>query len=225
MRSVLIFLFVAFLLSVWFGSCQKSKADRLANELAVSGQNQAALSDSLRIEQNERGEWESARTILIGSLNDLEQINRNLTRRINRLDGRLEVALAATATVEATDTLAAVVESLVVDTSHTRAAWVYDPPLPPGNRLLVEGLTTYAADSITVDVTRHLVAVDLVMGIRVREDGLREAVATSTWPGLVVDVEGAILEPELVIRQKRRGWLLPAGIGFVVGVVAWEIAR
>jgi hypothetical protein len=203
----------------------QAEIDRLRRSEALAKQNISALSDTLRTVENEKGEIESSRLVLVMERDDLKLSNLRLSDRLGRISGRLEVALSALAEVESRDTTNLVlIDSELVDSAGSWS-WTYDPVLPVGNRLLVEGRSGFVSDSAWTEITRHLVAVDLVVAIRKREDGLREAVAHSTWPGLRVNIEGAILEPDMVLPPKRRSWTLPFGVGFAAGVVLWELAR
>jgi hypothetical protein len=209
---------------------------RLRRSDALHRQNQAALTDSLRTVTNERGEIESSRLLLVQEKDQLAQSNVRLAQKLTRIQGDLDAALSANAEFESRDTTKT--DVTVVNSDSTgihQIKSVYDPVLPPGNRLLVESVTSFRLregensslevyDAETA-VTHTLVQLSITMAIRKREDGLREAVATSSWPGLLVSVEGAILRPEMVIQKPRRSWTLPFGIGFAVGVITWEAVR
>lgn len=222
-KAILIALTVAIVAAYAYWS--RAEIDRLRRSEALARQNTSALSDTLRTVENEKGEVESARLVLVVERDDLERTNAALSGRLSRISGKLEVALSALAEVENRDTLIARVDTVVIDSVSRSFSWTYEPVLPAGNRLLVEGRSGFISDSAWTEITRHLVAVDLVMAVREREDGLREAVAHSTWPGLRVNIEGAILEPDMVLPPKRRSWTLPFGVGFALGVVLWEVAR
>ena len=185
-----------------------------------------ALSDTLRTVTNERGEIESSRLVLVQERDDLKLSNLRLADRIGRIKGDLDVALSALAEAESRDTTSLVLtDPVLVDTSGSWS-WTYDPVLPAGNRLLIEGRSGWVRDSAWTEVTRHLVAVDLVLAIRKRDDGLREAVATSSMAGASSSKSKArYCGPTWCCRRKTGVDAARSGSGSRSGWLLWEAVR
>jgi len=224
MSKHLFSLVLALLIAVGYVYWSQAKINALRRSEALSRQNLTALSDTLRLVRHENGEIESSRLALVSERDKLHDLNSSLASRVDRLRGELSVALAATAAATSHDTVFVPVTDEIRTDSSRIWQWTYDPALPPGNRLLVRGRSGVVHDSAFTKVTSHQIAIDMAFGVRKRSDGLYEVVGQSTWPGLVLNVEGAILEPDWIVRKKRSR-LIPFAIGFGLGVILWEVAR
>lgn len=208
----------------WYVSTSRAEIASLRADLHRTQQNYEARGDTLRVTENKLGHFESARLGFIGQLGELERENNALLNKIARVEGDLEVAIAASLHATSDDTVSISADSVSNDGATREAFFTYDPPLPEGNRLLVRWQTTVTTDSIMTKVFEHEVSTDIVLAQRLREDGLREVVAMSSWPGLVEDVQGFVI-PTLVEPRPKSRWKRNVGIGMVIGAALWEALR
>ena len=61
----------------------------IKSQLAISDQNNKALTDTLRLSKNKNGDTEASKDVVIGSSKDLEKLNKELADELKKENGKV----------------------------------------------------------------------------------------------------------------------------------------
>ena len=177
--AVIIVIILAFIYYNW-------KVSSLEAKLTIAQGNVSALKDTVRVVKTKNGELESVRLALLADKNSLKQLSDSLDKEVKKEKGKVKVIISAPITIKDTDTIT--VESHVKDSS---IYWNYDRVDSGGSRHLAG-----VSDKKVTKITRDEISLNLICGIKEREDKKMEIFVRSKYPGATFgNIEGAIIDP------------------------------
>lgn len=220
-RNILILVLLLLMAGVGYGF---TRYQSMKTELAVSEQNQKALSDSLRVSTNKVGDLVASKNVLIADNKNLADLNADLADEVKKEKGKVRELTKLVSEIKA-DTVYIENTLIIYDDGVHGLAWVHDTIYDEENSRHLEGISKFYLDSIAgkIKPLETIITVDkikfnLVTGLR-EKDGNIEIFARSDYPGLeTLELDGAIIDPKKhpVIKKftKKKRW----GIGPYVGV-------
>lgn len=167
--------------------------------LKTADQNIEALTDSIRVQENEIGQLESVKLALSGRISDIEQANESLAAEIAAEKGRVRTIIR-TQTVVRNDTLRIPTETIVINDSTYQFRWDHSSHQPWGFRKLSGNSVFLLRNGIvsvpTTEITRDELSFGIVTGIQERPtDDRLEIFVRSEHPGVTFSsIEGALIE-------------------------------
>ena len=109
----------------------------LARELFIIRQNNAALLDSVRVEQNKVGELESVKLVLVGDKDRLEKLNADLVDELEKERGKVKTIVKFETVIER-DTMEIPTVVTVLPENNIRLDWNYEDIQEGGARFLAD---------------------------------------------------------------------------------------
>jgi hypothetical protein len=223
-RTVIIIVIILLLMGTgfFFNSYAGIRAD-----LAISQQNEAALSDSVRVEVTKNGELEASKQVLVTDRRNLKNLNEDLAEELKETKGKVSeitklIGQIKRDTVYIQNTLITYVDK---DSNVIYGlSWEHDTIYSEGNERHLAGVSKFKIDTTGLItpfgtlITRDVIKFDITTGLR-EKDGNIEIFARSSFPGFeTLELNGAIIDPKKhpVIKnftKKKR-----FGIGPYVGV-------
>ncbi len=182
-------------------------------------QNEIALRDTTRTLKTKTGELEFTRSVLVGDVDRLEELNSGLADEIKKERGRVVTLSRLLASVKS-DTITITPEITLTDSTIT-TEWAHFDSSAGGTRTL-EGNTVITAqfDSLVVQnatttITRDEIFFTIVTGLRERDD-VFEIFARTEYEGASFGLEGAIVDIKPFFPKKKKWAIGPTvGLGFV----------
>jgi hypothetical protein len=208
-RNILI---IIILLLIGGGVYFQTKYSDMQRDLAISKQNEFALSDTMRVIKKENGNLEYSKGVLVSKSKDLEKLNKDLARDLKETDGKVHRLENLVATMGNTRPDGGVDTIETKNTVHHDADGSYG--LKWGDttnfdslnfrqivgvsdfRLIRGDSNTYTVKPLTTKITNHKIGFKLKTGLRTNKDGMVEIFAESDYPNFqVTKMEGAIIDP------------------------------
>lgn len=193
-------LFGLLVLTVLLAMIQCNRISRLKTKLAVEEQNNAALTDSVRVVKNKAGELEFVKLTLIADKKELENLNSSLAEELKKERGKVRTITEIKTTVKRdTIFIPSGVESLA-DNMY-RLSWKHSEENAGGSRYL-EGKSEFKVENSIVDsiagttITRDEINLKIITGLRERNDKKLEIFARTAYPNASFDLDGAIIDPK-----------------------------
>ena len=212
---------------------QSRRVAGLKTKMAIEEQNNAALTDSVRIVKNKAGDLESVRLILVAEKEELGNLNASLAAELKKERGKVRT-ISQINTIVKRDTILvpSSVESL--QDNEYSLFWKHSEENTGGSRYL-EGNSTFKVTDSTVDsvaittITRDEISLKIITGLRERKDKKLEIFARTDYPDASFDLEGAVIDPKdpIFFTNKKRfsvGPVISAGLnhdlkpGFHLGI-------
>lgn len=217
---IIVIIILGILLLMSTKSCNNLKTD-----LAVSNQNNKALSDSVRYSKNKVGELEASKNVLISQKGNLENLSKSLADEVKKEKGRvyslekyiLKIGNKPGDTIYIENTL------IKYKDGEYGLNWEYDSIFDKENSRSLSGISKFKlVDSNVIPkntlITKDEINFNLVTGLREKGDNL-EIFVRSNYPGFnVINLEGAIIDPKKNPVFKKytapKKWSLGPYIGF-----------
>jgi hypothetical protein len=213
---------------------QCSSTAELKQEIALAGQNQRALLDTVTAVKNRAGELQFQKSTLIASEKQLKELNKDLYDEVQKQKGK--VMMLSSANAELSSQIAGLETALSEDEGDIEAAgdlaagsypknfklsWNYDTTFSDGNYRKLSGFTRlrFTNDSTfypgLTDITKDAMGIKLITGLTKEGDDYKIFVK-SDYPGFTVtDIQGAVIpgKNNPLFQGKPQKW----GVGFSVG--------
>lgn len=220
-RNILIIIIILLILG---GGVAISRIGSLKTDLAISNQNNQALSDSIRVTKTKVGDLEYSKSVLVAEKGDLKDLNKNLSDELKKEKGRVsELNIIIGSISNNKDTVYVPNEIIQYPDSSYGLKWVFDKKYDEVNFRYLEGISKFRLniDSIIpleTSLIKDSLNFNLVTGLKENE-GKIEIFARSDYPGFsVVKLDGAIIDPSKhpVIKKftKDKKWGVGPYVGF-----------
>lgn len=198
--AIIIAIILAFIYYNW-------KISSLEAKLTIAQGNVAALKDTVRVVKTKNGELETVRLALLTDKKGLKQLSDSLYKEYEKEKGKPRAIIKVPVYIKG-DTV--VVESQVIDSS---ILWAYDREDSGGSRHIA-GIS----NKKTTTITRDEISLNLIAGIKEREDKKMEIFVRSKYPGVVFgNIEGAIIDPTTpIVKPPPKHFSIGPGIGVMV---------
>jgi flagellar basal body-associated protein FliL len=251
-RNILI---IILLLLITGGVIFWNHFSNVKSKLAISEQNNKALSDSVRVERNKVDDLTYSKNILVSDKKDLKKLNSKLGEELEKQRGKVRQLNHIVASVD-NDTVYVPTEVITYvndDSTETYGlSWDYDTTYSENNTREIAGVSKFDLDSngvitpLETTLSKDITKFTLTTGLR-EKDGNIEIFATSPHPNLTIsELDGAIIDPKKhpVIKEftrKKRFGIGPyigaglgvnlspnvnIGLGFQVGIgIHYDIIR
>jgi len=173
------------------------KINSLSSKLAIAQGNVSALKDTMRVVKTKNGELESVKLALLADKESLKNLSDSLYNEVKIEKGKVKYIVTTNVVVKH-DTVNA--QNIVVTDSSIQ--WIYDREDSGGARHLA-GISTKAVTKIT----RDELSLNLVTGLKERDDKKLEIFVRSKYPGVTFSsIEGAVLDPTkpVVVPPSKR---------------------
>lgn len=220
-RNILIVVLILLVFGFGYGVTRMSG---LKNQLAISEQNNKALSDSVRVEKNKVGDLEYSKNILVAEKNELADLNADLAEELDKEKGKVRELTKIVGSISNTDTVY-IENTLIVyaDGSHG-LQWEHDTIYDDENSRHLAGISKFFVDSLGVitpletEITKDIINFNIVTGLR-EKDGNIEVFARSDYPNFEVEeLSSAIIDPKKHPVLKKFTRPKRIGIGPYIGV-------
>lgn len=227
-RNILLIILLLLLFGAWFGY---NKYSNMKVDLAISEQNAAALSDSVRVEKAKNDDLVYSKNILVTDKKNLEDLNADLAEELANHKGKIRELQKIIAQIES-DTVYIPTEVVIYlndDSTKTYGlSWEHDTTYSENNFRQLAGVSKFDLDSngvitpLETVITKDLINFTLTTGLR-EKDGNIEIFASSPYPNLVItEMDGAIIDPKKhpVIKKftKKKRFGIGPYVGFGLGV-------
>lgn len=197
-------------------------------ELAISNQNNKALTDSVRVTKNKNGDLIYSKNILVTEKTGLKRLNEDLYNELDKQKGRIRELKRIVSNIQS-DTIYIPTEvikyvNLENGIESYGLSWKYDTTYSKNNSRELAGVSKFNLDSngvitpLQTLITKDILNFSLTTGLR-EKDGNIEIFATSEYPNFkITELDGAIIDPKKhpVIKQFNRKKRF--GIGPYVGL-------
>jgi len=222
-RNILIVVILLLLAGVGYSI---NRSGNLKTKLAISNQNNKALSDTVRITKNKVGTLEYSKNVLVAEKRDIASLNTKLGQELDKEKGKVRELTHIVATIgnQPNDTIEITNTIIKHPNGVYGLAWEYDTIYDHYNsrHLAGESRFRYQNDSIVplqTIITKDNINFNLVTGLR-ELDGNIEIFARSDNPNFgVIQLDGAIIDPKKhpVLKKftKQKRWSVGpyAGVG------------
>lgn len=201
-------------------SCNSLKTD-----LAVSNQNNKALSDSVRFSKNKVGELEASRNVLISEKRGLEKLSKDLAEEVKKEKGKVYSLNKYILTIGNKPGDTVYIENTLIEYKNGEYGldWKYDTIFDTENSRNLTGISKFKLVDgniipLNTLITKDDVNFSLVTGLKEKDDNI-EIFVRSNYPGFnVINLEGAIIDPKKNPVFKKfitpKKWSVGPYIGF-----------
>lgn len=176
----------------------------LENKLAIQGQNQAALSDSVRILKTKNGELEAAKFALAGSKDELKKLNEDLAKELAKEKGKVRYITKVEVAYKH-DTVTIPAEISI----HDSTATIRNDLVDDCRMLKAHTSFTFTKGSIIAN-PRFIIENDefnlkLVTGLKQTNKKQLEIFVRSECKNVTIkDIQGAVIDPnDPLIKPKK----------------------
>jgi hypothetical protein len=175
----------------------------LENKLAISGQNEKALLDSVRTMKTKNGELESAKFALAGSKKELEKLSANLSAELKKEKGKVKTITQIE--IQYRDSSNNTSTATLID-----SVGIIRTDLKDSCRLL-KGYTSFVFSKGRIIDPRFIVERDefnlnLITGLRERDKQIEIFVRSSCPKVTIQDIQGAIIDPNDPLIKPKKPW-------------------
>jgi hypothetical protein len=215
---------IAILAFLLLKQCNKVQDLKLENKVGV--QNIIALNDSIRIVKNKWDEEITLKNTYITSGKELENINKNLSDKIKKLEGDVLYASNIISSIK-TDTIFIENEVIRYPDGTNQLSWSYNKDYGNGNSRFLDGNSRFSIDlsdstfSILdkgTSITRDITNLSILTGLTELDESYQIFVKTD-YPGITFsNIEGAILDKKRFLKQTQPNWIFGPSIYIGVGV-------
>lgn len=219
-RNILI---IVILLLVGAGVFAYNKYSNLKVDLAISQQNEKALSDSVRVSKNKVGELTYSKNILVSENGNLKDLNSDLNDELNKTKGKVRELNKIIAEFKP-DTIYIENELIKYADGSFGLLWDYDTTYSLNNFRSLSGISKFDLDAngvitpLETMISKDIIGFTLTTGLR-EKDGNIEIFATTPYPNLeILALDGAIIDPKSHPALKKFTKKKRFGIGPYVGV-------
>ncbi len=220
-RNILIIILILLLVGFGYGVTRMSS---LKNQLAISEQNNKALSDSVRVNKNKIGDLEFSKNILVAEKNELASLNQDLANELDKEKGKVRELTKIVGSINNTDTVY-IENTLIVYADGTHGLqWEHDTIYDEENSRHLAGISKFIVDStgaitpLETEITKDVINFNIVTGLR-EKDGNIEVFARSDYPNFEVsELNSVIIDPKKHPVLKKFTRPKRIGIGPYLGV-------
>lgn len=215
---------IAILAFLLLKQCNNVQDLKLENKVGV--QNIIALNDSIRIVKNKWDEEITLKNTYITSGKELENINKNLSDKIKKLEGDVLYASNIISSIK-TDTIFIENEVIRYPDGTNQLSWSYNKDYGNGNSRFLDGNSRFSIDlsdsafSILdkgTSITRDITNLSILTGLTELDESYQIFVKTD-YPGITFsNIEGAILDKKRFLKQTQPNWIFGPSIYIGVGV-------
>ena len=197
----------------------------MKTDLAISNQNNTALSDSVRLTKNKLGDVEASKNVLITKNKDLKDLSEGLAAEVKKEKGKVYGLNKYILGIKKDPADTIFIDNTLIEYANGEYGldWKYDTVFDVKNSREIAGISKFQFKDSTITPTNTLISKDiinfnLVTGLR-EKDGNIEIFARSDYPGFnIVDLEGAIIDPKKNPVMKKfitpKKWTVGPYIGF-----------
>jgi hypothetical protein len=211
--TTIVFIGAIILMLLLIRQCNRS--EELKEQLKVEHQNLLASNDSIRIVKNRLGEEISIKNVYITEKKDLESLNKNLAKELDKTVGKVLFLQSTIAQLGSTQVDTNTPE--IIQTEITKYPggenvidWSKDTVYSEGNSRTLAGKTTVKFDTITGEIVsamtqleKDLIRFKITTGLTELDDSYQIFVK-SDYPGFeFTDIEGAILDKDRFLRKEN----------------------
>ena len=198
----------------------------IKSQLAISDQNNKALTDTLRLSKNKNGDTEASKDVVIGSSKDLEKLNKELADELKKENGKVYELNQIIANIKQVpgDTIKIKDTEIKYSNGIYTLNWNYDTIYNDKNNHHIKGLNKLTFKDTCVEKLETFILSDnfnfnLVTGLRENKDGQLEIFVRSDYPNLnVSSLEGAIIDPDKNPIMKKYANTYKFHIGPYIGL-------
>jgi hypothetical protein len=226
-RNILLIVLLLLVFSAWFGL---NRFSNIKTDLAISEQNNRALSDSVRYEKTKSGKLEAVKNILIADKKDLADLNAELAKELKEEKGKVK-EIYKFITIIKHDTIYIPTYLIKYADGSNGLIWQHDTIYNKDNERHLAGVSRFKVDSLgTITpmgtlITRDDIMFSLVTGLKENGDNI-EIFIRSDYPGFkALKIDGAIIDPKKhpvvkkFTKQKRFGIGPYVGIGLGINTI------
>jgi predicted RND superfamily exporter protein len=227
--KMFIVLVIAGLIAI--NAMQCSRIQELKRQQKIDEQNQAALTDTIKIERQKNGELQASIAVFVSDIKDLKSLNEDLWKRVKDQNGKILdlnhviiVLRQDSATLaKSLDQKNKIIEKLLkIDDNTYIAGWTLPFKYDSTNFEVVKGKTYIAVTNkdplelahVDTELIDKLTQIDLTFGHK-EEKGMIRVYVQSGFPGFTVkSLEGVLIDPNQYSKlAKKKHWFQGFGIG------------
>jgi hypothetical protein len=215
---------IAILAILLLRQCGKVEELKIENQVGV--QNIIALNDSIRVIQNKWDEDISLKNVYIAEKGDLEKINKDLSKEVDRLEGKVLYVSNILSSIK-NDTVFIENEVVRYPDGLNELSWTLDKDYGNGNSRLLSGNSRFIVDTLggsfnIIDkgtiISRDVTNLKLITGLTELDDTYQIYVKTD-YPGITFsEISGAVLDKQRFTKQTQPSWILGPSVYLGIGV-------
>jgi hypothetical protein len=229
-RNILIIIIILLLFGGVYGYRQYQN---LRVDLNISEQNEASLSDSVRVQKNKVGDLEYSKNILVSDKKNLESLSKDLSSELKKEKGKVHQLTKYVIKLEKQpkDTIKINNTLIVYADGSNGLEWKHDTIYDLENSRHLAGTSKFDIDSngvitpLETIITKDEINFNIIQGLR-EKNGNVEMFVRSDYPGFSVnDLQSAIIDPKnhpvLKKYTKKKDWSVGPFVGVGLGLNTW----